>query len=162
MNGWTGPGTSGKSSLIPPIIDQEAFALVQNLRQRRRRPAKSGIVSMFSGLLYCAGCGEKLYYSVTGSSGGGRRTFSVPVTVKIPAFVPPTTSGNVVWSSWCWRTGTADVVHPGLRETICPRADGAVWPAREEKPDGEAAEVGQGQAGHSFGQTHPRNRSRVH
>ena len=26
---------------------------------------KSGIVSMFSGLLYCADCGEKLYYSVT-------------------------------------------------------------------------------------------------
>lgn len=35
--------------------------------KHRRRPTKSGIVSPFSGLLYCADCGEKLYYSVTGS-----------------------------------------------------------------------------------------------
>lgn len=49
----------------PAIIDRETFELVQELRQHRRRPTKSGIVSMFSGLLYCADCGEKLYYSVT-------------------------------------------------------------------------------------------------
>ena len=51
----------------PAIIDRETFALVQDLRKHRRRPTKSGIVSPFSGLLYCADCGEKLYYSVTGS-----------------------------------------------------------------------------------------------
>ena len=49
----------------PAIIDREEFELVQELRQHRRRPTKSGIVSWFSGLLYCADCGEKLYYSVT-------------------------------------------------------------------------------------------------
>ncbi len=49
----------------PAIIDRETFALVQDLRQHRRRPTKSGIVSIFSGLLYCADCGEKLYYSCT-------------------------------------------------------------------------------------------------
>lgn len=49
----------------PAIVDRETFALVQELRQHRRRPTKSGIVSMFSGLLYCADCGEKLYYSCT-------------------------------------------------------------------------------------------------
>lgn len=49
----------------PAIIDRETYELVQELRQHRRRPTKSGIVSMFSGLLYCADCGEKLYYSVT-------------------------------------------------------------------------------------------------
>ena len=49
----------------PTIIDRETFALVQELRKNRRRPTKSGIVSPFSGLLYCADCGEKLYYSVT-------------------------------------------------------------------------------------------------
>lgn len=38
---------------------------MQELRKHRRRPTKSGIVSPFSGLLYCADCGEKLYYSVT-------------------------------------------------------------------------------------------------
>ena len=49
----------------PAIIDRETFALVQELRKHRRRPTKSGIVSPFSSLLYCADCGEKLYYSVT-------------------------------------------------------------------------------------------------
>ena len=49
----------------PAIVDRETFTLVQELRKHRRRPTKSGIVSMFSGLLYCADCGEKLYYSVT-------------------------------------------------------------------------------------------------
>lgn len=51
----------------PAIIEREVFELVQELRQHRRRPTKSGIVSPFSGLLYCADCGEKLYYSVTGN-----------------------------------------------------------------------------------------------
>ena len=49
----------------PPIVDREVFELAQELRKHRRRPTKSGIVSPFSGLLYCADCGEKLYYSVT-------------------------------------------------------------------------------------------------
>lgn len=49
----------------PAIIDREVFELVQELRKHRRRPTKSGIVSWFSELLYCADCGEKLYYSVT-------------------------------------------------------------------------------------------------
>ena len=53
------------SNTHPAIIDREVFELVQELRQHRRRPTKSGIVSWFSGLLYCADCGEKLYYSVT-------------------------------------------------------------------------------------------------
>lgn len=51
----------------PAIIGREDFALVQELRSHRRRPAKTGIVSMFSGLLYCANCGQKLYYSATGN-----------------------------------------------------------------------------------------------
>ena len=47
----------------PAIIDEETFLLVQELLEHRRRPTWSGIISMFSGLLYCADCGEKLYYS---------------------------------------------------------------------------------------------------
>ncbi|MDE6589209.1 MAG: DUF4368 domain-containing protein, partial [Oscillospiraceae bacterium] len=49
----------------PAVIDRETFALVQGLRQHRRRPTRTGIVSMFSGLLYCADCGSKLGYSAT-------------------------------------------------------------------------------------------------
>ena len=47
----------------PAIIDRDTFALVQELRAHRRRPTRTGHVSMFSGLLYCADCGSKLYYS---------------------------------------------------------------------------------------------------
>ena len=53
------------SDTHPAIIDRETFALVQTLRQHRRRPTRTGIVSMFSGLLYCADCGSKLGYSAT-------------------------------------------------------------------------------------------------
>ncbi|MCR5173909.1 MAG: DUF4368 domain-containing protein [Oscillospiraceae bacterium] len=49
----------------PAIIDRETFRLVQELREHRRRPTRTGIVSPFSGLLYCADCGEKLTYSST-------------------------------------------------------------------------------------------------
>ncbi len=47
------------------IIDSETWALVQELRSHKRRPNRIGEISIFSGLLYCADCGEKLYYSVT-------------------------------------------------------------------------------------------------
>lgn len=47
------------------IIDRETWELVQTLRANKRRPNRTGEVSMFSGLLYCGDCGEKLYYSVT-------------------------------------------------------------------------------------------------
>ena len=47
------------------IIDRETWEIVQTLRQNKRRPNRTGEVSIFSGLLYCADCGEKLYYSAT-------------------------------------------------------------------------------------------------
>lgn len=47
------------------IIDTETWELVQELRSNKRRPNRTGEVSIFSGLLYCGDCGEKLYYSVT-------------------------------------------------------------------------------------------------
>ncbi len=51
----------------PAIIDEETFNLVQELRKNKRRPTKTGIISMFSGLVFCADCGEKLYYSAVGN-----------------------------------------------------------------------------------------------
>ncbi len=49
----------------PAIIDRETFELVRELRKNKRKPTRTGIVSIFSGLVYCADCGEKLYYSAT-------------------------------------------------------------------------------------------------
>ena len=37
------------------------FLVVQNIRQARRRPTKMGDMGMFSGLVYCADCGGKMY-----------------------------------------------------------------------------------------------------
>lgn len=51
----------------PAIIDEKVYYLVQELRKSKRRPTRTGIISMFSGLVYCADCGEKLYYSATGN-----------------------------------------------------------------------------------------------
>lgn len=46
----------------PAIIDQETWERVQELRKNKRRPTKTGIRGLFSGLAYCADCGGKLYF----------------------------------------------------------------------------------------------------
>lgn len=46
----------------PAIIDRDVWTRVQELRQNKRRPTKTGKHSMFSGLVYCADCGSKLHY----------------------------------------------------------------------------------------------------
>jgi DNA invertase Pin-like site-specific DNA recombinase len=47
------------------IINEDVFEKVQQIRQQRHRKTKSGCTSTFSGLVYCADCGEKLYYGAT-------------------------------------------------------------------------------------------------
>ena len=47
------------------IVDEETFERVQELRRNKRRPAKTGKSNLFSGVAYCADCGEKLYYCTT-------------------------------------------------------------------------------------------------
>lgn len=51
----------------PAIIDEQVFARVQELRENKRRPSKPGKRGLFSGLLYCADCGDKLYFCTTNS-----------------------------------------------------------------------------------------------
>lgn len=41
------------------------FEKVQQVRQQRHRKTRTGRSSIFSGLVYCADCGEKLYYGAT-------------------------------------------------------------------------------------------------
>ena len=48
----------------PAIIEEQVFTRVQELRENKRRPAKQAErQGLFSGLLYCADCGSKLYFA---------------------------------------------------------------------------------------------------
>ena len=78
----------------PAIVDREIFALVQELRQHRRRPTKS-----FTALTAARSCITVVPTTISGS----KPTFSVPAIVKIPAFVPLIIFGSVLWNSWCWK-----------------------------------------------------------
>ena len=44
------------------IIDADTWQRVQELRKNKRRPTRTGKTNMFSGIVRCADCGEKLYY----------------------------------------------------------------------------------------------------
>ena len=47
------------------IIDTGTWAIVQKVRAQRRRPTRTGEVGLFSGLVFCADCGARLYYCQT-------------------------------------------------------------------------------------------------
>ena len=47
------------------IMEEAVFEKVQQVRQQRHRKTRAGRSSIFSGLVYCADCGEKLYYGAT-------------------------------------------------------------------------------------------------
>ncbi len=56
----------GEYQIVPnkqePIISEEEWLRVQELREQRRRPTATGRQSLFSGLVYCPDCGAKLYF----------------------------------------------------------------------------------------------------
>ena len=45
----------------PAIVSQRDFDLVSELRKNKRKVQKCGEVNPFSGMVYCADCGEKMY-----------------------------------------------------------------------------------------------------
>lgn len=47
------------------IVDKQVFDTVQEIRKHKRRPTSTGKLSLFSGKVFCADCGEKLYYCTT-------------------------------------------------------------------------------------------------
>ena len=50
-----------------PIISEEQWLRVQELRKHRRRPTATGRSSLFSGLVYCADCGAKMHFAAAKS-----------------------------------------------------------------------------------------------
>ena len=57
------------------IIDEDTFERVHELRKHRRRNSATGKSSIFSGLLYCADCGSKLYYCASKSIEDGKEFY---------------------------------------------------------------------------------------
>ena len=49
------------------IIEEDVFERVQAIRQKRHRRTKTGISTMFSGLVYCADCGARMHYNAKGN-----------------------------------------------------------------------------------------------
>ncbi len=52
----------------PAIISEEDWLRVQELRKNKRRPTATGRTSLFSGLVFCADCGAKLYFCASKST----------------------------------------------------------------------------------------------
>ncbi|MDR2570004.1 MAG: DUF4368 domain-containing protein [Oscillospiraceae bacterium] len=52
-----------------PIIEVNVFETVQNLRKTRKRPTRQGEMGLFSGILFCEDCKEKMYLSRTTKAG---------------------------------------------------------------------------------------------
>lgn len=50
-----------------PIISEEDWLKVQELRKNKRRPTKTGRASLFSGLVFCPDCGAKLHFCASKS-----------------------------------------------------------------------------------------------
>ena len=49
----------------PAIISLEVFDKVKEIRQQRHRRTATGTSNMFSGLVFCNDCKQKLYYYTT-------------------------------------------------------------------------------------------------
>ncbi len=74
INEWYAKDTSKKTCYNPEekwlvfentheaIIDADTWERVQELRKNKLRPMRTGKTNMFSGIVRCADCGEKLYY----------------------------------------------------------------------------------------------------
>lgn len=60
----------------PAIIDENTFNIVQEVRGHKHRPTKTGKVSLFSGKVFCAGCGAKLYFNTTNKSTENQDSFT--------------------------------------------------------------------------------------
>ena len=54
-------------SMQEPIISEEDWLKVQELRKNKRRPTKTGRTSLFSGLVFCPDCGAKLHFCASKS-----------------------------------------------------------------------------------------------
>ena len=58
-----------------PIIDEDTWLRVQELRKNKRRPTTTGRTSLLSGLMFCPDCGAKLHFHAAKSLRGNQEFF---------------------------------------------------------------------------------------
>lgn len=63
-----------------PIISEEVWLRVQELRENRRRNTATGRTSLFSGLVFCPDCGAKLHFCAAKSLKPNQEFSVVPTT----------------------------------------------------------------------------------
>ena len=64
------------------IIDEATYETVQRIRSSKRRPSRLGEMSVFSGMLFCADCGNKMYLAVKSTRIIQRHTLSAELTER--------------------------------------------------------------------------------
>jgi len=72
---WTKPSVKSRKRIVNSpekqyvsedshhaIVDRETFEIVQRIRSQKQRPAKSGKIDQFSGLIFCETCGTRMQH----------------------------------------------------------------------------------------------------
>ena len=90
------------------IVSQAQWDRVQELRKNKRRPTKAERQGLFSGLLFCPDCGNKLHFAACKSFDGKRRQ-------KVEIFF------NFVGRSPCGRTH-ARRIYPWMQKNGVTKA----------------------------------------
>ena len=81
------------------IVSQAQWDRVQELRKNKRRPTKAERQGLFSGLLFCPDCGNKLHFA-TCKNFDGKQDHSATKAVEAP--VLHTISGKMYCGNWYW------------------------------------------------------------
>ena len=84
------------------IVDEDTFQRVQELRRNKRRPARTGKSNLFSGVAYCADCGEKMYYCTSRNFENDRIISSaLPLARREKTCAERTSSVRLFWKRAC-------------------------------------------------------------
>ena len=84
------------------IVDEDTFQRVQELRRNKRRPTRTGKSNLFSGVAYCADCGEKCTTAPRGTLKNDRITSSaLPLVRREKTCAERTSSVRLFWKRVC-------------------------------------------------------------
>lgn len=91
----------------PAIIDRATFEQVQELRKNKRRPTREGKQSLFSGMVFCADCGEKLYFCTAKNFRPEQNGSPVRLHKRLRANVPLISSVIFIYRKRCLKACAA-------------------------------------------------------